>query len=170
VAWQLIRLALLARMLRNRHFHHAVAVGVIGLVVVARIGRENRATAFARLTAWDKGQAQRLERKAKQQDHAVKGGVRMIRSRATRGWQTGARPDQAAVPEAPMPVVWKSLTCMWRGRIWISSRERAAGREGDGGMARRAAAASERVLGMACTVCRLAGAIRWPASRWHRPG
>jgi hypothetical protein len=51
-------------MLRSRGFHHAVAVGVIGLVAVARIGRQNRATAFARLAAWDKRQAQRLEHKA----------------------------------------------------------------------------------------------------------
>ena len=72
-------------MLGSRRFHHAVAVGVIGLVAVARIGRENRATAFARSAARDKRQAQRLERKAKQQGRALKGGMRMICPRPTEG-------------------------------------------------------------------------------------
>lgn len=85
MAWQLIRLALLARMLRSRRFYHAVAVAAIAVAATARIARENRASAFARLAAWDKRQAQRLERKAGQQRRAVQGGARMMRARATRG-------------------------------------------------------------------------------------
>jgi hypothetical protein len=85
LAWQLIRLALLGRLLRSRRFYQALAVGAITLVALTRIGQENRASAFARLAAWDKRQAQRLERKARQQHRAVQGGARMMRSRATKG-------------------------------------------------------------------------------------
>jgi hypothetical protein len=85
LAWQLIRLALLGHLLRSPRFYQALAVGAIALVALTRIGRENRASAFARLAAWDKQQAQRLERKAKKQRRAIEGGARMMRSRATRG-------------------------------------------------------------------------------------
>lgn len=85
MAWRLIRLALLGRMLRSRRVYHAVAVAAIGLVAATRIARENRASAFARLAAWDKRQAQRLERKAKQQRRAVTASAKMARARAARG-------------------------------------------------------------------------------------
>jgi hypothetical protein len=63
-AWRLIRLAVLGHMLHSRRFYERAAVGAIVLAALARIGRENRARSLARLAAWNKRQAQFLERQA----------------------------------------------------------------------------------------------------------
>jgi hypothetical protein len=42
-------LARLARLLRNRHFHEQVSIGVIGLSALAGVARENQARGRARL-------------------------------------------------------------------------------------------------------------------------
>ncbi len=47
-------LATLARLLRSRHSHRQVIIGVIGLSALAGFAREDQARARARLAAWDK--------------------------------------------------------------------------------------------------------------------
>jgi hypothetical protein len=64
VALRLIGLAGLSHMLHSTRFYERVAVGAIVLAALARIGRENLASNLARLAAWDKRQAQFLERQA----------------------------------------------------------------------------------------------------------
>jgi regulator of protease activity HflC (stomatin/prohibitin superfamily) len=67
LALRLVGLAVLGHMLRSRRFYERVAVGAIVLAALARIGQENRASTFARLAAWNKRQAQFLERQAERQ-------------------------------------------------------------------------------------------------------
>ena len=67
-------------MLRSRRFYERVIVVAIGVAALGRIGQENQASTMARLSAWDKRQVQRLERKAKAQGRAVKGTQQMMRS------------------------------------------------------------------------------------------
>jgi len=52
-------------LLRSRRFPGQVIIGVIGLVALARLARENQARAWARLVAWDKRQNLRYQRSAK---------------------------------------------------------------------------------------------------------
>ena len=63
----LIRLAVLRHMLQSNRFYERVAVGAIVLAALARIGKENRESSFARLAAWNKRQVQLLERQAERQ-------------------------------------------------------------------------------------------------------
>ncbi len=66
-ALRVIGLAMLGQLLRSRRFYERVAVGAIVLAALARISRENRAGMLARLAAWNKREAQRLERQAERQ-------------------------------------------------------------------------------------------------------
>jgi hypothetical protein len=66
-ALRLIRLGVLRQMLQSNRFYERVAVGAIVLAALARIGKENRASSFARLAAWNKRQVQLLERQAERQ-------------------------------------------------------------------------------------------------------
>jgi len=52
-------------LLRSRRFPGRVIIGVIGLVALARLARENQVRAWARLVAWDKRQNLRYQRSAK---------------------------------------------------------------------------------------------------------
>jgi hypothetical protein len=85
VAWRLVGMALLARMLTSSRFYAALAVGAIAVVALGRIGRESGASSLERVAAWDRRQVERARRKAERQARAVRGGGRMIRRRATRG-------------------------------------------------------------------------------------
>jgi hypothetical protein len=60
-------------MLQSRRLHAGVVVAAIGLASLMGIGRENRASLLARLSAWNRRQLQRLERQAERQARAVKG-------------------------------------------------------------------------------------------------
>ncbi len=51
-------------MLRSRSFYERVAFTAIVLAAMAGLSQENRDKTFARLAAWNKRQAQLLERKA----------------------------------------------------------------------------------------------------------
>jgi hypothetical protein len=81
----LVALGLVGHMLRSRRFYEGVAVAAIALASLRGIGQDNRASMMARLSAWDKRQAQRLQHKAERQARAVKGAGRMARSGPPRG-------------------------------------------------------------------------------------
>ena len=63
-AWRLVGLAILGQMLRSRRFYERVAFTAVVLAALRGLGQENRAATLARLAAWNKRQAQLLERKA----------------------------------------------------------------------------------------------------------
>jgi hypothetical protein len=54
-----------AAILRNRRFYERVIVSAIGAAAVSRLAKENQDKNLARLSAWDKRQAQRIKQKAK---------------------------------------------------------------------------------------------------------
>jgi hypothetical protein len=61
-AARLLGLAVLIHMLRSRRFYERVAVGAIVVAALRGLGQENRAITFERLAAWNRRQAQLLER------------------------------------------------------------------------------------------------------------
>ena len=81
----LVGLGVVGHVLRSRRFYEKVAVAVIVLGALRRIGQDNGASAMASLRAWNKREMQRLERKAQRQGRAVKGSARMARSGRPRG-------------------------------------------------------------------------------------
>ncbi len=64
---RLIGVAVLLRLLQSRRFWERLAVGAIVLGALGRMGQENGAGTMARLAAWNKRQAERLERQAERQ-------------------------------------------------------------------------------------------------------
>jgi hypothetical protein len=72
---RLLVLAALAQMLRSRRFYEGLAFGVIVLAALAGINQENRASALARLAAWNRRQAQLFEREAERKVKRVAGKV-----------------------------------------------------------------------------------------------
>ncbi len=63
----LVGLGVVGHVLRSPRFHERVIVGVIVLGALRGLGQENRASAFARLSAWNKRQVELLELKAERQ-------------------------------------------------------------------------------------------------------
>jgi len=61
VVMLLIGARIVANMLRSPGFYRALIVAVIGSVALARIGRENRASARQHIAAWDARQRQRFQ-------------------------------------------------------------------------------------------------------------
>jgi hypothetical protein len=84
MATRLVWLAAVHHMLHNRRFYERVAMAAIVLSALRQIGQENRASTMARLTAWNKRQVQRLERKAQQPSRAVKGTRQMVHARPSK--------------------------------------------------------------------------------------
>ena len=87
-ALRVIALAAVAHMLRSRRFYARIVTVVIAVRALGQIGQQNQASTMARLSAWDKRQVERVERKAKSQGRAVKGSVQMARSGAPRDLAT----------------------------------------------------------------------------------
>jgi hypothetical protein len=85
MTWGLVGLGLVGHMLRSPRFYQTVAVAAIAVGSLRQVGQQNRASMTARLTAWDKRQMQRLERRAQRQARAVKGSAQMTRSGPPRG-------------------------------------------------------------------------------------
>ena len=85
MTWGLIGLGLVGHMLRSPRFYETLAVTAIAVGSLRQIGQQNRAGMTARLSAWDKRQRQRLERRAQRQARAVKGAAQMARSGPPRG-------------------------------------------------------------------------------------
>jgi hypothetical protein len=71
LALRLIGLAMLRHMLRSRRFYERMAVGAIVLAALRGINQENRASAFARLAAWNKRQTELIEHQAERQAHRI---------------------------------------------------------------------------------------------------
>ena len=84
LAMRLVRLAVIRDVLRSRRFYERMALAVIVIRALRQINQQNRASAMARLSAWDKRQIQRLQVKAQHQVRAAKGTRRMIRSRPSK--------------------------------------------------------------------------------------
>lgn len=84
-AMRLIRLGVVNHVLRSRRFYERVVLAVIVLRALRGMGQENRASAMARLAAWNKREIQRLEHKAEQHGRAVKGAGQMAPSRPSEG-------------------------------------------------------------------------------------
>ena len=85
MTWGLVGLGLVGHMLRSPRFYETVVVAVIAVGSLRQVGQQNRASMTARLSAWDKRQMQRLERRAQRQARAVKGSAQMARSGRPRG-------------------------------------------------------------------------------------
>jgi len=83
-AMRLVRLGVVNHVLRSRRFYERVVLAVIVLRALRGMGQENRASTMARLAAWNKREIQRLEHKAEQQAHAVKGAEQMVRSEVSK--------------------------------------------------------------------------------------
>ena len=66
LAQRLVRLGLLRQMLRSRRFYERLALGFIVIGALRGLGQENRASTMARLSAWNKRELDRIERKAKE--------------------------------------------------------------------------------------------------------
>jgi len=79
--------------LRSRRFYEGVAVAVIAVGAVRGMGQENLASTMARLSAWNKREIQRLERKAKRQGKVAKGAGRMVRAGRPKGLAGTGRQD-----------------------------------------------------------------------------
>jgi len=71
LALRLIGLALLGHMLRSRRFYERMAVGAVVFAALRGINQESRASTFARVAAWNKTQAQVVERQAERQAHRI---------------------------------------------------------------------------------------------------
>jgi len=85
MTWGLVGLGLVGHMLRSPRFYQTVAVTAIAVGSLRQIGQQNTASMTARLSAWNKREMQRLERKAQRQARAVKGSAQMARSGPPRG-------------------------------------------------------------------------------------
>ncbi len=90
-AMRMVSLATVVHMLRSRRFYQRMITVAIAVGALRRIGQENQASTKARLSAWDKRQVQRVERKAKRQGQLVKGAGQMMRSGAPRHLATRDR-------------------------------------------------------------------------------
>ena len=71
LALRLIGLALLGHVLRSRRFYERMAVGAVVLAALRGINQESRASTFERVAAWNKRQAQMVERQAERQAHRI---------------------------------------------------------------------------------------------------
>ena len=69
-------------MLRSRGFYERVAFAAVVLAALSRLGKENQASAFAGLAAWNKRQVQLLERKAERQAKRLEGKAKRLESKA----------------------------------------------------------------------------------------
>jgi hypothetical protein len=76
----LVALGLARHLLRSRRFQERVVVTAIALEALRGIGKENRASMMARLSAWNKRQVERLERETERKARAVKGAGQMAHS------------------------------------------------------------------------------------------
>ena len=90
-AMRMVALATVVHMLRSRRFYQRMITVAIAVGALRRIGQENQASTMARLSAWDKRQVQRVERKAKRQGQVIKGSGQMMRSGAPRHLATKDR-------------------------------------------------------------------------------
>jgi hypothetical protein len=87
----LIGARIAANILRSPRFYQALVVAAIGSVALARIGKENQASARQRIVAWDTRQLQRFQhqqerrsgRVARKAEHQVRRLERKTKIRIT---------------------------------------------------------------------------------------
>jgi hypothetical protein len=84
VVMGLVGLGVVGHVLRSRRFYERLAVAAIAVAALREINQVNRASMMERLSAWNRREGQRLERKAERQSRAVKGAGRMARSGASK--------------------------------------------------------------------------------------
>ncbi|HTZ27781.1 MAG TPA: hypothetical protein VMC83_27530 [Streptosporangiaceae bacterium] len=65
MAFRIVGLAMVGRVLRSRRLYERLMVGAIVAAALARMGRENGLSTIARLAAWNTREIQRLEHRAK---------------------------------------------------------------------------------------------------------
>ena len=80
----LVGLGVVVHMLRSRRFRERVIVGAIVLGALRGLGQQNRASAFERLSAWNKRQVQLLERQAERQARRLEREARRLERKAKR--------------------------------------------------------------------------------------
>ena len=80
----LIGLGVVGHVLRSRRFYERVIVGAIMLGALRGLGQENRASAFERVSAWNKRQVQRFERQAERQARRLERKARRLERKAKR--------------------------------------------------------------------------------------
>ena len=80
----LIGLGAVGHVLRSRRFDERVIVAAIVVQALRGLGQENRASAFERVTAWNKRQVQRFERKAEREARRVERKARRLERKAER--------------------------------------------------------------------------------------
>jgi hypothetical protein len=95
----LVALGLARHLLRSRRFQEGVAVTAITVEALRGIGKENRASMMARLSAWNKRQVQRLERETERQARVVT----ERQARAVKGAEHIARSGHPPRPRAVLP-------------------------------------------------------------------
>src|SRR5215471_5482941 len=83
-AMRVIALATVLHILRSRRFYARLITVVVAVRALGQIGHENQTNNLARLSAWDKRQVERLERKAKHEVRAIRGSAQLARSGAPR--------------------------------------------------------------------------------------
>jgi len=80
----LVGLGVVGHVLRSRRFYERVIVAAIVLGVLRGLGQETRASTFERLAAWNKRQAQLLEREAERQARRLERKARRLERKAER--------------------------------------------------------------------------------------
>jgi hypothetical protein len=80
----MVGLGVVGHMLRSRRFYERLIVGAIVLGALRGLGQENRASAFERLSAWNKRQVQLLERQAERQARRLEREARRLERKAKR--------------------------------------------------------------------------------------
>ena len=80
----LVGLGVVVHVLRSRRFFEKVAVAAIVLGALRGLGQENRASAFERLSVWNKRQVQLLERQAERQARRLERKARRLERKAKR--------------------------------------------------------------------------------------
>ena len=80
----LIGLGAVGHVLRSRRFYERVIVAAIVVQALRGLGQENRASAFERVTAWNKRQVQRFERKAEREARRLERKARRLERKAER--------------------------------------------------------------------------------------
>ena len=96
----LVGLGVVGHVLRSRRFYEKVAVAAIVLGALRGLGQENRASAFERLSAWNKRQVQLLERQAERQARRLERKARRLERKARTAGPAPCCTGKAEDPQA----------------------------------------------------------------------
>jgi hypothetical protein len=96
----LVGLGVVGHVLRSRRFYQRMIVGAIVLGALRGLGQENRASAMARLQAWNKRQVQLFERQAERQARRLERKARRLERKGRRQARRLAVGGRAKDPQA----------------------------------------------------------------------